>query len=77
MPGTVDIRLQPKPICAACQREVDYVRGSMWHGEDKICRECFIEWYDGHGSTNPVEIGNYVREKHGLPALSMQTGNKS
>ncbi len=24
-----------KPICDACQREVDRVRGSMWHGDSR------------------------------------------
>jgi len=64
--------LKPKPICDCCQREVEKVRGSMCHGSDRICLECFYEWYDGHqgvDSTDPISIGNYVRKQHGLPAL--------
>ena len=56
-------------VCDCCRREVDYVRGSMWHGSAKICRECFYEWYDpssGVDPTDPISIGNYVRNKHGL-----------
>lgn len=59
-------------ICDTCRREVDYVRGSMWHGTSRICRECFIMWYDGDEGvdpTDPVSIGNAVRRKHGLPEL--------
>jgi Zn-finger nucleic acid-binding protein len=52
------------PFCDYCQREVQRVRGSI-----RICPECFGEWYDGCGSTDPLIIGNYVRRKHGLPAL--------
>ena len=69
MLGTLDLHLKPKPICDACQREVEKVRGSMWHGNDLICLECFYEWYDGHGSTDPVVIGNHVRAKYGLQPL--------
>jgi hypothetical protein len=70
MPGTPFI--PPKPICDACKREVGYVRGSIWHGEDAICIECFSQWYDPDGTfdnCNPVELGNHVRAKHGLPPL--------
>lgn len=61
------------PFCDCCQREVDRVRGSMWHGNHRICIECFGEWYDGSGSTDPIVIGNHVRRKHGLPALKDTT----
>ncbi len=72
MPGTIDMRLKPLPICDACQREVARVRASIWHGKDRICHECFYEWYDGHAGvdhTDPVSIGNYVRKQRGLPPL--------
>jgi hypothetical protein len=63
----------PRPICDCCQREVDYVRGSMWHGTDRICLECFYQWYDPDSGTfdscNKIELGNYVRSKHGLPPM--------
>lgn len=73
MPGTMDMRLKPTSICDACQREVEKVRGSMWHGQDRICLECFYEWYDGHAGvdhTDRTSIGNYVRKQHGLPPLA-------
>lgn len=73
MPGTPEFKELPK-ICDACQREVDYVRGSMWHGTARICRECFGQWYDPDNgeidNTDPVSIGNYVRKKHGLPPIA-------
>lgn len=76
MPGTPEFRELPK-ICDACEREVDYVRGSMWHGDSRICRECFREWYDPDDPTTTEEnatcserIGNWVRKKHGLPPLN-------
>jgi hypothetical protein len=50
----------------------------MWHNEDSICRECFFQWYDPDNGTfdncNPVELGNYVRAKHGLPPLTLPIG---
>ena len=62
-------------ICDCCQREVDYVRGSIWHLEARICRECFCQWYDPDNGTfdncNPVELGNYVRRKNGLEPLPL------
>jgi hypothetical protein len=62
--------------CDCCKRPVERVRSSMWHGEHRICLECFGQWYDpDNGSfdnTNPVELGNYVRSKHGLPPLEPQ-----
>jgi hypothetical protein len=61
------------PICDACKREVDRVRGSMWHGEKRICLECFGQWYHPDNGSfdncNPVSLGNYVRSKHGLAPL--------
>jgi hypothetical protein len=71
MPGTPVLRA--KPICDCCQREVEYVRGSMWHGDARICLDCFGQWYDPDNETveptKPVSIGNYVRAKFGLPPL--------
>lgn len=60
-------------ICHACQREVDRVRSSMWHYPDRICLECFYQWYDpdyeGVDSTSALSIGNATRRKLGLPLL--------
>ena len=68
------------PVCDCCQREVDYVRGSMWHGDARICRECFAQWYDPDNNTinqtDPVSIGNYVRKKHGLEPLTSFSSTK-
>lgn len=61
-------------ICQCCRRDVDHVRESFWHGDARICRECFARWYDPDndqiGSTDCVSIGNYVRLRHGLPPLA-------
>jgi hypothetical protein len=61
-------------ICDCCRREVDYFRGSFWHGDARICRECFAQWCDLDNesivSDDPRSIGNYVRLKHGLPPLA-------
>jgi hypothetical protein len=61
-------------ICDYCRREVDYFRGSFWHGDAKICRECFAQWHDPDndsvGSSDHLSIGNHVRLKHGLPPLA-------
>ena len=63
----------PQPVCDCCRRAVERVRGSMWHGTSKICPECFGQWYDPDNGSfdncNPLELGNYVRSKHGLSAL--------
>jgi hypothetical protein len=63
-------------ICDSCQREVEEVRGSMWHGEDRICLECFYEWYDPDdplttfgNATSKARIGNFIRSKYGLEPL--------
>ena len=61
-------------ICDCCRREVDYVRASFWHGDARLCRECFAQWcspdYDQFGSIRPMSVGNYVRLRHGLPPLA-------
>jgi len=61
-------------ICDCCRREVVYFRGSFWHGDVKICRECFAQWCDldndSIASDDPQSIGNYVRLRHGLPPLA-------
>ena len=61
-------------ICDCCRRDVEYVKASFWHGDAKICRECFAQWYDPDNvqfsSTDAGIIGNYVRLRHGLPLLS-------
>lgn len=56
------------PVCNCCLREVERVRGSMWHGPHRLCDECFAHWYDS-GETDSIIIGNYVRSKHGLGAI--------
>lgn len=62
-----------RPTCDCCQREVERVRRSMWHGDDRICAECFDAWYDpddgSYDPCNPVELGNHVRKKHGFPPI--------
>lgn len=69
--------VEVRPTCDCCQREVERVRSSMWHGDNRICLECFSQWYDpDNGSidvTDPVSIGNYVRKKHGLGSLDAAT----
>jgi hypothetical protein len=61
-------------ICHSCRRDVDYVRNSFWHGEARICRECFAQWCDPDSdladSADVAGIGNYVRLRHGLPPLA-------
>jgi hypothetical protein len=61
-------------ICDFCRRDVDYVRASFWHGEAKMCRECFAQWCDLDnvyiGAGDAASIGNYVRLQHGLPLLA-------
>jgi len=61
-------------ICDSCKRDVDYVRGSFWHGGARICRECFAHWSDPDNnelaSADAAGVGNYVRLRHGLPPLA-------
>jgi hypothetical protein len=61
-------------ICDSCRRDVDYVRGSFWHGGARICRECFAHWSDPDNdefaSADAASVGNYVRLRHGLPPLA-------
>ena len=33
-------------ICDCCRRDVEYVKGSFWHGDARFCLECFAQWYD-------------------------------
>lgn len=47
------------PVCDCCNRIVDFVRGSMWHGEHRICLACFYVWYDS-GCEGPAAIKAYV-----------------
>jgi hypothetical protein len=49
-------------ICDCCQRDVDRVRGSMWHGQARICMACFYVWYDcgDETSSDPARIKAYV-----------------
>lgn len=67
------------PVCDCCERQVDSVRGSMWHGKAGLCSECFCQWYDPDNNsvdpTDPVSIGNHVRSKHGLPPLKVDTAS--
>jgi hypothetical protein len=62
-----------RPVCDCCQREVERVRGSVWHGTSRLCPECFGQWYDPDNEsvdpTDPISIGNAIRRRHGLPAL--------
>ena len=47
--------LMPLERCDCCRVEVSYRRGSIWHGQARICRPCFYIWYDG-GVVTPAEI---------------------
>jgi hypothetical protein len=61
------------PTCHACQRQVESVRGSLWHGQHSICLDCFQQWYDpdyaGVDPTSAISVGNATRRKLGLPLL--------
>lgn len=61
------------PTCHACRRQVERVRGSPWHGDARICLDCFFQWYDpddeGVDPTSPQSIGNRVRRNAGLGPL--------
>ena len=61
-------------ICDCCRRDVAHVRGSFWHGDARICLECFAQWYDLDNdqvdACDRVSLGNYVRLRHGLPPLA-------
>ena len=68
-------------MCDCCRMRVGSVRSSIWHGNDKICKECFIEWYDGNRPTmgtddsDKYNIGNWIRKKYGLdPIEEMMEG---
>src|SRR5262245_19224537 len=61
-------------MCDCSRRDVDYVKASFWHGDARLCRECFAQWYspdyDQFGSANLKSVGNYIRLRHGLPPLA-------
>lgn len=57
-------------ICDTCLRQVGMLHSRPWFGEAHICRDCFIEWYDGDGCVVPVEIGRRVRERCGLEPIA-------
>ena len=63
-------------VCDCCQRKVDYVRGSAWHADNRLCCDCFRQWYDPDNATfdptDPISLGNYVRSKHGLAPMPPQ-----
>jgi len=70
-----DAMFEVNPICGCCQRAVVETRRSQWHGITRMCKECFIAWYDPDDPidvTDPTEVGDYVRRKHGLPPLQVQ-----
>lgn len=48
--------------CDCCHRLVPKVRGSMWHGQSRICAACFYVWYDGpcEDSTDPEKVAASV-----------------
>jgi hypothetical protein len=53
-------------LCDCCERAVWYVRGSMWHGEARICRACFFLWYDyGLTDTEALKAEVLAREASG------------
>ena len=56
---------KPKPICDCCQREVERVRSSIWHGDHRICTECFSEWYDPTGQSTTENNPGCWREAEG------------
>jgi hypothetical protein len=66
-------------ICDCCRRKVDHVRegsfSQLYFGDDKICNECFREWYDGDRPTmgtddsDKLNIGNWIRKKHGFEPI--------
>ena len=45
--------------CDCCGRLVARVRGSVWHGEARICIACFYVWYDV-GLTDPATLATEV-----------------
>jgi hypothetical protein len=49
-------RAETALICDCCQRAVLRVRGSLWHGQHRICVACFYVWYD-EGITDPDVLG--------------------
>lgn len=63
--------LDPTPkVCECCRRDETQTRFVSNH---KSCSECFGQWYDPDNSSfdhlNKLSIGNYVRQKNGLPIL--------
>ena len=50
--------------CGCCGCMVSYVRGSNWHGGDRLCRPCFFIWYDD-GLTNREAIKALRLKRHG------------
>ena len=60
-------------ICHACQRKVERLRGSPWHGSHRICPDCFAQWYDldydDVDPTSALSVGNATRRKLGIPLL--------
>src|SRR5215475_3015278 len=60
-------------ICDSCRRDVEYVRGSFWLGEARVCRECLAQWSNADNDeigADAASVGNYVRLRHGLPPLA-------
>ena len=47
--------LMPLEACDCCGVPSSYLRGSMWHGQARICLACFFIWYDD-GLTDPAAI---------------------
>lgn len=73
----IEEKISKAGVCHACQRAVDRVRGTPWHGPYRICLECFYQWYDPDvGDVDPtssLSVGNATRRKLGLPLLTAAT----
>ena len=74
MPGTPTPPMKYR--CSACEREVGYVRSSIWHAPHRICSDCFRMWYDPDyadvDQTSALSVGNAVRKKYGLAPLEAE-----
>lgn len=51
--------MKSSEVCSACGGS-EHLRHSPWHGDEPICKPCFMVWYDlptNIDTTSPAAVG--------------------
>ncbi len=58
------------PTCSACGGS-EFLRGSPFHGQNLICKPCFMVWYEG-GTLNGQQIDQTNAKEVGALSLHLK-----